>query len=392
MQKRLSLAAVAFAAVLAAVIGTLPGCGDDKYVPPDEFLKQVHEEGQVGAVPDASVAPVGAPLDQVPKIRVETNEWDVGTIANDALHHAKLKIYNDGKMPLKITKIDTTCACTQGSIPPERDVIQPGQSTWIDVVVDPRRIPKFETRKVLTIISSDPHQSAVQVGVTSHVDPEYSIDTDDIDAGDIKKGDVVKKTIRFRQIQDQPVTVKGVTVATQGPRMAKVPGVAVEAVPVPEAQWKTPGKREYDINFTIGPDLPAGPFMRYVLLSTDIPRFSGQSLKVHGTVLAPYKVNPLYPVRAMLTPHGTSKKLRAVVHFHADTPIALTHARSKDDALVLEVAPGKTANDADLIASLPAGAMPKTLDDTIRVEVDVDGHAYDEIVGVKLAAPATPHH
>src|SRR5690606_23426682 len=108
-----------------------------------EFLTSVQQSGKTGVEADGTMPPMGESMDQIAQIRLETKDLDLGLVANDKIHHAKLKVFNDGKMPLKITKIDTTCACTMGSIPPERALIPGGGESWIDVTLDPNRVPGF---------------------------------------------------------------------------------------------------------------------------------------------------------------------------------------------------------------------------------------------------------
>lgn len=384
MQEQLFNSIAVLAAILILSAGLLQGCGGGDVESNEDFVKEMRNRSGEA---DGTLPPIGEPMGNVAQIRLETHEMDLH-IANDQPHFDKLKVYNDGKMPLKITKIDTSCACTQGSISPERATIQPGQSTWIDVMVDPTRIPGFKTRKVLTITSTDPERSFIEVGVTSHVDPEYELDTDDeIDVGDMMKGNTVERTIRFRQIQEAPVHVTNVEPLTVGIRNAKIPGVTAELTEIPEAQWKTPGKREYDIKLTIGPDLPAGKFERNVMLTTDVARFHVQRILVLGTVVAPYQVTPLYPERAVLVPDATGANLSTAFLIIGNSPVTIANVAPEDPALVTEVVPGDSADQAKLTVRLPGAAPAGTLDETIRFQVNVDGHAYDEFVGVRFGTP-----
>ena len=233
---------------LVVAIG-FAGCGNSEYESADDFLNSIDTEADNGVPLEASMPPVGTESEQgeLAKIRVETDELDMGLIAYNELAHKKLMVYNDGGMPLKITRVDTTCACTKGEVKPENSVIQPGQSSWIDVVVDPRRIPGFHSRKVLTITSTDPSQMTVEVGVSAAVDPEFDIGSDEIDLGDVEKGVPFEKRIRFRQLIEDTVNVVGLEAFVPGLLRLADPGFTTEVVPVPESEWKVEGRHEFDL-------------------------------------------------------------------------------------------------------------------------------------------------
>lgn len=372
--------------VLTLMVCTLlaiAGCGPDEYVSDQDFVSSVRESG--GGVDPAggTLPPIGESMADVAHIRVETNELHVGTIANDKLHHTKLKVYNDGKMPLKLTRVDTTCACTQGHIAPDRAVVPANGESWIDVTIDPYRIPGFHSRKVLTITSTDPNQGTVEVGVTAEVDPEFEIETDEIDLGDIKKGETLEKRIRFRQLQEKPITLSGVEPLTAGATSPKVAGIAGETIEVAEAEWKTPGKREYEIVLQIGPELPAGPFERNLILHMDTDRWKRHRIQVSGNVLAPYQVVPQYPARATFKPDAATGGLEANFAVSAQAPISVSDLTATHPDIQLAATPGLSPNEVAIKAILPGGAPAVPLDEVIRFKIQQGDRTFDELVGVR---------
>jgi hypothetical protein len=325
-------------------------------------------------------------MDKVAKIRFETTDLDLGLIRNDEIHHHKLKVYNDGKMPLKITKIDTTCACTMGYVTPETALVQPGGESWIDVTLEPKRVPGFSSHKVLTVTSTDPTQAQVQIQVRSTIDPEFSLDTADIVLGDIPKGEVVERRVRFRQIQDIATTVTGIEVLTQGPKAAKIPGITARVEEIPEAQWQTPGKREYDIVVVTSPDLSAGLFERNLLLVTDVKRIPKFLITFKGTAIAPYTPSPVYPERALLTPGIQAGDLVARASFTSTGTLSLSIAGTSNPDLTATVVPGATPNEMYVEAHMPEARMPQALfDEAVTVQVTAEGKTFTEIFGVRNA-------
>lgn len=382
--------AVGVAAILITLSSLLlHGCGGQKHQTEEQFLDSLH--GGEGTE-DGTMPPVDKPFENVAHIRVETNEMDVGVIENDKPHHTKLTVYNDGKMPLKLTRVDTTCACTQGFIAPENAEIPPGGSAWIDVVIDPYRIPAFDSHKVLTITSTDPMRPQVEVGVAAHVQPEFEVDMDspdseEVDFGEIPKGSSVTKHVRLRQLQDAPITISKIEPLTDRPTLPKIPGASGTFVEVPESEWKTPGKREFDIAMTLGPELPAGPFERYLFVHMDVPRVKQFRLAARGTVMAPYAVVPLYPQRATLAIDKDESKIVAHASVKASSMVTITDIVSDNENVIAALQPSSFPNEVGLDFTLSESAGPESIDSVVRFKVSVNGQVYDEFVGVRLDLP-----
>lgn len=383
--KNMLRAGLAGLCVAAALF--LGGCGGEQHQSEEEFLRSLQASDD-GESAEGSLPPAGESMEKAPRIRVETTEMDVGMIANDKLHRTKLKVSNDGQMPLKLVRVDTTCACTQGFIRPDGNELKAGGETWIDVVLDPYRIPGFHSRQVLTIISNAPNQPAVQVDVTAGVDPEYALEAEEIDLGEIEKGAVVEKRLRFRQLQEEPVTLQKVEPLTRGRANPKIPGVSGEIVEIPEEEWDAPGKREYDIVLTIGPQLPAGPFERSIYLFVDLERFQHHRIQIQGTVMAPYDVSPQYPARAMLKTGKDFDGIHARFTFEGNGPVALTNIEPGHPALAAEAVPGASPNEAHLMVTLEGEPPAEALDEPIHLRVETGGQSYDEFVGVRYPGAA----
>ena len=385
MMQRLRVAAARI--VLAAVLlSPLAGCGGSEYESNEDFVKSLGTTGET----DGTMPPVGQSMDNVAKIRLETTDLDLGLISNDAIHHHKLKVYNDGKMPLKITKIDTTCACTMGNVTPENAVVPPGGESWIDVTLDPSRVYGFNSHKVLTITSTDPEKSQIEVQVRSTLEPEFFVETVAVAFGDVAKGERVERRVRYRQLQEEPANLTGVQVLTLGADAARIPGIEARVEEIPEAQWQSPGKKEADIVITTGPELSVGAFERGTLLLTDYKReiLKRYRIDVTGTVIAPYVVVPIYPVRAILQPEvGGGFVARAT--FTSTGPLTLAIGDISNPAVAATVVPGTSPNEVHVDLRVPAASMPnKLFDETVSVQVTAEGKTFTEIVGVRNAGNA----
>lgn len=389
MIKRNAVCSIAGLLLVLSLPAALTGCGPAEHQSEEDFLNAVRGTENVGDEADGTVPPVDRPMDEVAKARVETNDLDLGLVPNDRISHHKLKVYNDGKMPLKITKIDTTCACTMGHITPENATVQPGQESWIDVTLDPNRVMGFKSHKTLTITTSDPAQGQIAVDVRARIEPEFALDIDEeLALGDFAKGDRIERRIRFRQVQEGPVTVLGVEPISTGARAAKIAGLDIRVDEIPEAEWQTAGKREYDIVIATTPEITAGAFERTLVMRTDVPRLQRFPIYVVGTALAPYTTNPVYPQRAVLQPEAGAEGFVARVNFGSAGEISLAPGAPSNPAITATAVQGASPAEWVLELRIPLSGLEahKAFDETVPVQVTAEGKTYTEIVGVQYSA------
>jgi len=254
--------------LIAAAPVALWGCGSE-HKSDEDFLSELPIAPRKGEEIVGTMPPVGHSIEDAARIRLETYDYDMGLVPHDDFTRGKVKVFNDGKMPLKITRIDTTCACTQGQVTDESAVVPPGGESVIDILIDPRRISGFHSRRVLTITSTDVSSPTVELGVTVQVDPEFDVGPDTIALGKIVRGSATVKRLHFRQLIERHVNILGVTLVLPEGREEGDPDFSCELVPIPEEEWQEPGRHELHMVFTFSPDLPLGPLTRYAYLVTD---------------------------------------------------------------------------------------------------------------------------
>lgn len=389
MIKRSAVYSITGLLLVFSLSATLTACGPSEHQSDEEFLDAVRGAGKSGDTADGTVPPVDRPMDEVARARMETNDLDLGVVPNDRITHRKLKVYNDGKMPLKITRIDTTCACTMGHITPENAVVAPGQESWLDVTLDPNRVMGFKSHKTLTITTSDPVQGQIAVDVRAQIEPEFALDIDEeLALGDFAKGERLERRIRFRQVQEAPATILGVEPISTGARAAKISGLDIRVDEIPEAEWQTPGKREYDIVIGTTPEISAGTFERTLVMRTDVPRLQRFPIYVAGTALAPYTANPVYPQRVALQPEEGADGFIARVNFGGSGDISVVPGAPSNPALVATAVQGALPASWVLELRIPLSGLEahKAFDETVPVEVTADGKTYTEIVGVQYTS------
>lgn len=273
----LSLGALLSIAVIG-VVGMRGG--ESEYLSDEKFIEQARASGALGGKAAATARrppTVGGQDDRVPKIEIETDGYDMGTIANDAIAHGQVKVYNRGKVPLKIIRIETTCPCTVGVLP---DEIPPGGEALLEITVDPSRIQGFYALKTLTIISNDPVNGYTRLQVGTRVDPEVSIEPEEVQFGEVEFGDMPERSVRIRQLAEGDFTISSIAV-TGGDGAAFI----VTHEEVPEAEWVQAGKREYDVRIAVSPlAAPGQHTIGLFIYSDSYERLSQFNVRVEMTM------------------------------------------------------------------------------------------------------------
>lgn len=257
----------------------------------DEILPQIQ------TMPGASLPPIGENIENSAKIEIETgNTFDMGVIPNDKETTKKLKIYNRGKSPLNLRFIQTSCACTQGTIPPGQEIIPPGGEGHILVTVFPTRVAGFYSEKTLTIYSNDPKNSPLELKVIARVDPEFSIEPENIDFGEINKGSTKDLTIIITQ-KNMKKPLEIYKIYERG-LPESIPNDITYSIKKIE-NTNTP---QYSLTLRVEPNIAPGEFNRMFFISTNIDRYPEVPIKVKGKINAPYKINIPFPHPILLNP------------------------------------------------------------------------------------------
>jgi hypothetical protein len=357
------LALPLFLAACSKPAGTTEASED----PEEAFLAGVHKSAGVApTVTDASST--GAP-----KVELQTAHYDMGVIPGNAIAVQSMKIYNRGTAPLKIVGVQTSCGCTTGEM--DQNLIPAGGEGRLIIRVDPKKIPGFQTTKVLTLTTNDPQNTRLTVDVTTTVAPEMEVVPDTVDFGRIPQGEGFKQTIRVRQLQDEPLEVTGAAFQKD------LPFLAAKLTPVPEAEWRTPGKREYTIAVEIAPDAPAGELNEWFIISSNVARMPQYSMRIKGGVTGPFEFSsPTVTLRGVTagTPATdvltlTSKEAVTILEIANSNPaIQPAHRATADPKVVV----------FDL--TVPQASASQTLRDTWRIVFETGGTRREKQIPVVI--------
>jgi len=359
------MAVIALPVVLAAC--SKPEGNAESATDPDEaFLADVRKS--TGDEPTGDGAAKG-----MPKIELQTTHYDMGVVPGNAMAVQSMKIYNRGTAPLKINRVTTSCGCTTGEM--EISLIPPNGEARLIIRVDPKKIPGFQTTKVLTIHNSDPLNPSPNIDVTTTVAPEMAVEPDVIEFGQLPAGQGFKHTVHVRQLQDAPLEITGAAFQKD------LPFLSSSFAPVPESQWRTPGKREYTINVEMSPDAPAGDLNEWFIISSNVERMPQFSMRVKGSVVGPFRFDP-----ATVTLRGVQPgaPIENVLLLSGNESITILEVANSNPAIQVAHRATPDPKKVTFDVTVPQPSASLTMRDTWRIVFEIGGKREEKQVPVVI--------
>jgi hypothetical protein len=343
----------------------------------------------------AAQAPVTQPVPQAtptapeavagePKIELSTTEYDMGAIPNDKPSTGNVTIFNRGTAPLRISQVNTSCGCTVASVEESKKTIPPGGEAPLTVVVNPARIQGFESTKMLTVFSNDPKQPHLVMKVKAKIEPEYLVEPTPLAFGKIPKGEVAKKQIVVRQLQDAPFRDAPFELNVAR-LLGAPPGLTANAALRPEAEWASPGKREYAVDVALDTNaVPPGPYQGMLDLETNVQRVRHQVVNVTAEVAAPYEVSPRPASFGLVQP---GQKLAGTITVASDQPVRVSDVSMSGKELTASQAKGADDKTVLINVAVAPGASGGAKREQLSFTVKVGDAVYKEQVQVIVVVP-----
>lgn len=322
-------------------------------------------------VKTASLAATTAPDGAVPLIEVETNDYDMGIIANDKLSEGQVMVYNRGNAALKITKVNTQCGCTKGKM--SKDTIEPGKSAPLEITVDPFKIPQFDSSKTLTLFTNDPENPTVKVQVAARVNPEVIVEPDRIEFGEVNKGQTQTATVRLIQNTDAALVLKNLQLVGQSEHYeTKMEEIAPE-------EWANPDRREYLVTAKVLENAPTGKLRANIVLETEFPRLPRVTVPMGLEVKGLYKIDPQVVTLRSVT---TGQTIEDVLKITSEIPFEVLGVESTNDFLTVTHAAGEEPNSVMFDVAVAEDPAQRWQRDTWTLTIKADGKEFKEDVKV----------
>ena len=101
-------------------------------------------------------------------LKLDRREHHFGEISELASVTTRFQATNTGIAELIIEKVQPSCGCTAGDL--ERDSLQPGESTWINISFDPKG-KRGAVRKLVHVLSNDTRSPRLPFFIAADVVP-----------------------------------------------------------------------------------------------------------------------------------------------------------------------------------------------------------------------------
>ncbi|GMV90281.1 MAG: hypothetical protein AMXMBFR82_00590 [Candidatus Hydrogenedentota bacterium] len=352
-----------------------------------DFLEEVsalRESGQGSSSHDGLIAGGGANTPGAAKIEVETTDFNMGVVDNTKPTTATMAVYNRGDAPLKILDIRTTCGCTQGQMTKNvtgengkaETVIPPNAKMDMTITLDPFRVPGFHSRKVLTLMSSDPVTPSLEVAVEAQVLPEFTMEPESLELGTIQNGESTEARVVLREANATDLEVTEVRPGRNATRKSGPEDTDVDSGEIqytldlkerPQSEWADPERKEWEIVVKFAPDLPVGTFSDSFYILTNTKRVDRFAYRVSANVESFFSVTPtMLSVRNAVDP-GSSQIATAVVS--SETDFSLDDVEVTGEAFSVAVRDGDKPNTKFLDLGVRPDAGPGLKNESVSFTV-----------------------
>lgn len=278
-----------------------------------------------------------------PHLELGAKEWSFGEVWQGEPESKEISVKNTGDAPLEID-VKSSCGCTVATKP--KSPLPPGESTSLTITYNTagKMGPANQT---VTVTTNDPTQQSTAIKVTGNVMPLYEMDP--------------KDGISFGQLWQDSQQTNKLTIVNKyrdklNLKLKEGQDFGQFAIELKELD---PGMR-YELTATPKPPLKVGRFQVEAALTTGIERIPEIKAQIYGFVQAPVSVRP---AKLFLPKNSVSEMKRVLRVTHAaNQAIAVTGAKSTDDAIKVELVPttqpageGKGPQEYQILVVLPPG-------------------------------------
>lgn len=216
----------------------------------------------------ALTAVIAAAADANPKIAFPEARSSFGTIMQGQKIDHTFTFKNEGKRPLLIERVKTSCGCTVAEIPSR--TIEPGKSGSIKTVFDSTNFAG-PVSKLIYVYSNDPQLPVATLTLYGTISEQIVVSPRQINAGTVKKGYSNESVITIQNTDNKPITLKAVRTS------------APQAKAVIVKDYAKPGDRA-EIRVTITPASEDRMLSGYIIISTNHPVKGEITVPFYGAV------------------------------------------------------------------------------------------------------------
>jgi hypothetical protein len=214
-----------------------------------------------------------------PKAFIDKTEYEFGVldITGEGTHD--FTIENRGAAPLKLAAGETSCRCTVSKL--ENEEVAPGKSTKVTLNWKPKGvIGKYkQTAKIKT---NDPARPEITLAVSGEIAVAAEFSPAELVFSQITMGGSATAQSRLYCNLEKPIKI----LSHAWEKAETAPFLDAAFKPLSDAALadKPGAKSGFAIVVTAKPGLQQGPFRQKLIVKTDLPHASEQTLQVEGSV------------------------------------------------------------------------------------------------------------
>ncbi len=275
-----------------------------------------------------------------PLLSISAREVDFGQIEQFQTVDRQITLGNEGDLPLRIIKVESSCGCTVAV--PSDSVVLPGRETKLDVAFSSKDSSGPQEKRVV-LRTNDPAEPSVTIIVRADIRVLVRLSDDLVRFDPVKFGSTA--TRRVRVSSDNP----------PGLEIAKIEG-GEKYVETKMTREDAAGESVIWLDLKVRADAPAGIFRETIVLSTSKPKPTRTKLTVAGSIVS-YFIVPgegrlrLAPVRV-----GQTTDTSILITCDGSKPYKLTEVDTGIPYLKGEILPRNETSFDLKITLLPAAS------------------------------------
>jgi hypothetical protein len=316
----------------------------------------------------AVAAPAQQPTAWAEKMFQGTLTHDFGSVPRGAQLFFPFKITNIYAVRMEITGCKSGCGCVSAT--PAQRVLEPRESTTIDVKMDSTRFTGSKT-----------------VGIRVSVGPEY-ISSAELKVSATSRADIVFNPgqVTFGAVVRGQTPTQTIDVEYAGALPWQVSEVVAKDLPLDvsiKELYRRPGQVGYQVRVTLKPDAPVGPLKEDIFLKTNDPASPLVPMLVEATVQPAVTVAP--PVLALGTVEAGKPLTRRVV-VRGSRPFRVLGVDGTGAGITLEGSPAGTAAPVQIVTFKCQFDQPGDFKRELKIKTDLQ----DVPVSVTIEGTASP--
>lgn len=308
--------------LLGAVLGVVLAVSEFSPVPSILDGMEGAEQPIAGPVADAQGmtgknSKVNLEKEQLPKIKINQETYDFGSMEDSQKGHHEFVIQNVGTAPLTLKVDGTSCKCTKGEV--EKDRLYPGEKTKLIFEWDPKGYTgNFE--QTATLSTNDPDHDKIKLKVKGRVHAPMALVPRTIVFGDITNRYEAEGTVRLYLFEEPDTKIESIRFL--GKKTASYYSTSFEKLPPKEVQLLPDAKAGYLVHVKIKPGMIQGPIHQKAEIVTNSKKLGSIELPIEGKVVGNISVygagwdgkRSLFRLRTVNGQQGIKKTLMVVVH------------------------------------------------------------------------------